>query len=316
VRIDGGLGNQMFQYAAAKATALRLGADLLLDAGFNRLSERNGRIFMLKLFQNITEKEASTADVIKLFPALGVCDGIKGMSSSLPRRVLARIFRHIFYGLGMMPECGARAKEHSFPLRFSKVYFQRGSEYYADSIPDNIYMLGNWESEKFFDGIKTQIRSAYSFDASFYDSPLYRQLSLEQSVSIHVRRGDKVNHKRLFPSDLNFIVSAVRVMLSKLSDPVFYVFSDDISWCKKNLPCMLNMPLNFVENHEIKDAFKDMFFMSQCKHNIIGPSTFSWWAAWLNPNPNKIVIAPHQNLWTSSKRGGVNLLPQEWLVLK
>jgi hypothetical protein len=325
-RIEGGLGNQMFQYAAGKATALRLGVNLLLDTSFyNKIAELNGRIFMLNSFRNITEKEASTGDAMKLYPALTICDRVMGKSATMPRRTLSKILRYVFYGLGVMPERKKiAALKHptgdSFlaPVPFSRVYFQRSSEYYADfnSIPDNTYMIGNWESEKFFDGIKTHVRSIYSFNAALYESPLYRRLNSEQSVSIHIRRGDKVNHKMHFSSDLNYVASAARVMRSKLSDPVFYVFSDEILWCKENLPHMLNMPLRFIEDHGIDDACKDMFFMSQCKHNIVGPSTFSWWAAWLNPNPNKIIVAPHQKLWAPDIPGGTNLLPQEWLTLE
>jgi hypothetical protein len=324
VRVSGGLGNQMFQYAAGKATALALGVELLLDPDYDKFTERNGRFFMLNFFRGILDREVSATNAIKMFPALAFYSGIR--RKSLTIRALGKIFRHIFYGLGMQANnvdwAGTTehplATEHLFSILSSKVYFQKASEFYDDfdSIPDNTYMIGYWESEKFFDSIKTRIRSIYSFDAALYESPLHRQLNFEQSVSIHIRRGDKVNHKTLFPSDLNYVASAARIMRSKLGDPVFYVFSDDIPWCKENLPHMLNMPLSFVEGHEAKDACKDMFFMSQCKHNIIGPSTFSWWAAWLNPNPNKIVVAPHQKLWDLNKPGGSNLLPREWLALE
>ena len=111
-------------------------------------------------------------------------------------------------------------------------------------------------------------------------------------------------------------MSAVNVVESRIESPVFYIFSDDIPWCMKNLPSLMKRPLRFAENRpETDNVLTDMFLMSSCQHNIIGPSTFSWWAAWLNPNPSKIVVAPHPKLWFRDTSGRSDLLPDSWIIV-
>jgi hypothetical protein len=327
VRLMGGLGNQMFQYAAAKTVALRLNVELLLDIGaYNKITEALGRFFALDFFKNINEKVASTSDVMKLYPWLAIHNRLRGTSASMTKQVLSLALRGCFYCLNLLPKSFGKAAfltplkndKPLAPIRFSRVYFQ-GEEPYNhkfNSISDNTYMIGHWESEKFFYSVKTQIKSIYSFDNSFYELPLWGKLYSEQSVSIHIRRGDKIRHATCLPSDMAYILSAVQIIKSKINAPVFYVFSDDIGWCKENLPNLLKERLHFVENHDNKGLYRDMFLMSQCKHNIIAPSTFSWWAAWLNPHLEKIIIAPHPKLWGKDTSGFMDFLPSEWIALK
>jgi hypothetical protein len=204
-------------------------------------------------------------------------------------------------------------------IPYSRAYFQKGDGYDAGfaAIPDDVYAIGIFESEKYFIDFAEPIRRAYSFAPSLQELPLYAEISSNQSVAVHIRRGDKVESKTHRASDMNYVLSAVGIAEARIESPVFYVFSDDIPWCRKNLPSSIKGPLHFAENCSGTDpVLADMFLMSNCKHNIIGPSTFSWWAAWLNPNPGKIVVAPHPKLWGYDSSERSDLLPDSWIVVK
>jgi hypothetical protein len=115
---------------------------------------------------------------------------------------------------------------------------------------------------------------------------------------------------------MDYLSSAMNIVESQIENPIFYIFSDDIPWCMKNLPSLMKRPLRFPENPPgIDSVLTDMFLMSNCRHNIRGPSTFSWWAAWLNSNPDKIVAAPHPKLWFRDTSGRFDLLPNKWITV-
>jgi hypothetical protein len=205
-------------------------------------------------------------------------------------------------------------------IPLSNVYSKNAQEYNPDfyNIQDNTYLRGYFESGKFFSNIKDKINEFFIFGGQFNNHPLLSRMKSEQSVSIHIRRTDKANNDGFFlPTDIGYLKTATQILKSKINDPIFYVFSDDIEWCKDNLPHLLDEHMNFIDDQP-GDAgmYKDMFLMSQCKHNIIGPSTFSWWGAWLNANPEKIIIAPHKKLWYRDPPDQFDLIPDEWLVLE
>ena len=133
---------------------------------------------------------------------------------------------------------------------------------------------------------------------------------LKNHISLHVRRGDYLKSENLnyFNTlDENHYLNAIELLRNKinLNNYTFNIFSDDINWCKKNLN--LNVKLNFIEN---EDELFDFLAMKSCSHNIIANSTFSWWAAYLNDNSNKIVVAP--KFWFTDKNRTFNY-PQNWL---
>jgi hypothetical protein len=316
----------MFQYAAAKAAAARLGVKLSLDTGaYNAVSEHKGRAFLLDRFFNVTEEKARPQDVMKLYPWVAVYDRLKGKRASIPGRIASKAFRYLCYGLRVMPKRlnGSALKtpvnaQSLALIPYSRVYFQRGSGYDAGfaAIPDNVYVVGGFESEKYFAGFAEHIRLAYSFAPLLSELPLYAEISSNQSVAVHIRRGDKAKSKKHMVSGMNYLLSAVNIVESQIENPTFYIFSDDIPWCMKNLPSLMERPLRFSENRPgVDDVLADMFLMSSCRHNIIGPSTFSWWAAWLNSNPGKIVVAPHPKLWFRDTSGRSDLLPDKWIIV-
>jgi hypothetical protein len=211
------------------------------------------------------------------------------------------------------------------------VFAQPHYHYYPDwlNLPDDLYLSGYFQSEKYFGTIQDKIRQWYTPSKPLDDknAALLAEMKTKESVSLHVRRGDytAASFNSFFgtlPDD--YYQRAVAHINQQIKAPAFYIFSDDIAWCKANLK-VGDSPV-FVDHNRGDDSFKDVLMMSGCKHNIIANSSFSWWGAWLNADPSKTVIAPtkwfNQSYYTG--KGNVyptryyntsDLIPPGWLRL-
>jgi len=142
-----------------------------------------------------------------------------------------------------------------------------------------------------------------------------QKIKEKNSVSLHIRRGDYLTMQKAIDTigvcPLDYYDKAIREITRKIKNPTFFIFSDDINWVKENLKT--NSPTIFVSGGKLKD-YEELILMSKCKHNIIANSSFSWWGAWLNNNPNKIVIAPKKWFKDTSKNTR-DLIPESWLKL-
>lgn len=176
------------------------------------------------------------------------------------------------------------------------------------------FMGGTWQSPKYFACAKQDVLDTFCFDRSLI-SPytrdiLHRIETAPCSVSLHIRRGDYLKPefealgKCCTP---DYYGRAIRYMTERTESPVFFVFSDDMDYVRENIRTG-NMV--YVDGNRGKDSWQDMFLMSMCRHNIIANSTFSWWGAYLNVHPDKIVIAPRQ-WWYYLERDDVT--PEEWI---
>lgn len=162
-----------------------------------------------------------------------------------------------------------------------------------------VYHKGFYQSEKFFSSVKQLVRNTFVFDekkASEKTKKAMEQIDGDKhAVSIHVRRGDYLQQKNWETSgcvcQLPYYKNAVREMGRLVESPSYYVFSDDISWVKENLPLEKAV---YVDWNTGRDSWQDMMLMSHCRHHIICNSTFSWWGAWLNPRPDKHVLVPER----------------------
>ena len=159
--------------------------------------------------------------------------------------------------------------------------------------PESAIYYGFWQTEKYFLDIKDEIMETFKFPK--INDPINLVFSEEMkstnSVSIHIRRGDYLNYSlHNFLTDV-YYNNAISHIKQHVKDPVFFIFSDDIEFCKK---CFKGDDFYFIDHNKGDKAFRDMQLMSLCKHNIICNSTFSWWGAWLNQNPDKIVISPNK----------------------
>ena len=142
-----------------------------------------------------------------------------------------------------------------------------------------------------------------------------QEIIATESVSLHVRHGDYVTNADTNSfhgvCSLDYYKNAVSKIKQEMPLP-FFIFSDDIIWAKENLDFIGNM--TFIEYNGATPDHEEMYLMSLCQHNIIANSSFSWWGAWLNQNPNKIIIAP-QNWFNDVSLDTKDLIPNEWIRL-
>ena len=300
VRITSGMGNQMFMYAAGLATALRLGTELVLDiSSFNSYlsnpSSRADRPYQLSCFPEITERKASFLDMWKLSPGLAVLNIIHSKPVK-KYHLCRRILRKAIILLNLAPVGYhyivniQKDAQFPYPYKFSRICIQNST--YKDKfseIPDNTILTGYWESEYYFAGYADAVRKKFHFPPECFDPVLSEKVRSCNSVAVHIRRGDKVNNGAYGASNLNYLSHALANIAALTDKPEFFVFSDDLEWCRENLHKAHEAEYHFIDG---QTAAQDMALMSICKHVIMGPSTFSWWGAWLNENPHKVVIAP------------------------
>lgn len=162
----------------------------------------------------------------------------------------------------------------------------------------NVYYDGYWQHEEYFKDIRGIIIKAFAFPA-FRDDKNKKILDLiehQNSVSIHVRRGDYLNHPYFKGiCGVDYYRVAITYMMKKVKPEVFLVFSNDVKWCEQKLQMYFEgVRVIYVDWNKGENSYKDMQLMSCCKHNIIANSSFSWWGAWLNSNPKKVVVAPQK----------------------
>jgi hypothetical protein len=189
----------------------------------------------------------------------------------------------------------------------------------------HVYLDGFWQSEKYFLSIKDLIKESFSLDhfASDVDPVFLETIGNKNSISVHVRRGDYVsnNISNEFHGlcSMSYYENAFKYIHDNIRDPYFFVFSDDIEWCRKNLNLSSNDAF-FVTNKGPQAAFKDLYMMTKCKHHIIANSSFSWWGAWLGKTTeNEIVIAPEE--WFNKKSrwyaqylfSTKDMIPERWI---
>lgn len=267
IRINGGLGNQMFQYAfGLKLQYLHPDENVLFDLkdfrGYNRSYELE-YVFGLKLPQ------PSFFQLCRLtFPF---------SENAFPGNHLYR-FR----------------KKYK-----TEVYDEQEFRYCEEilNLPGDHYYMGYWANEGYFSDIRDKILDAFTFRRPLCQksNEYLEQIKHSNSVSIHVRRGDYLRIK-LFQGicELDYYEKAINYIKNNVENPHFFIFSNDIQWCKENILNCTDGHYTTVELNDPLNNYVDMQLMSCCKHNIIAHSTFSWWAAWLNRHPEKIVVAPYR----------------------
>lgn len=259
VKIYGGLGNQMFQYAFALSLASRTGDRVYIDSSDVQSDRLHNGYELSRLF-DLRLPEADQRDVKRL--------------STRPRGLISR----------------ARRKYFTKPTHIidKKYAFQR--ELY--DLDGDFYFEGYWQSEKYFADIEDSIRKTFAFVQALDERSLSALRSLPRPiVGLHVRRGDFTKHQNLNICTPTYYAAAMSEMCRSDAALSFMIFSEDIEYCRKNLDFKDN-PVVFVDWNTGADSWRDMALMSMCDHNIIANSSFSWWGAWLNQNPGKIVIAP------------------------
>lgn len=153
---------------------------------------------------------------------------------------------------------------------------------------------GFWQLERYFHDCEDEVRKAFTFkNVDNHNMEMGSQMKSVNSVSIHFRRGDYLKIPRLMVCDDAYYKNAINFIIEHVENPVFYVFSNDVEWSREFME-NLHVRFEVMDFNQGKDSYKDMFLMSQCKHNIIANSSFSWWGAYLNSFPPKIVVSPKE----------------------
>ena len=185
------------------------------------------------------------------------------------------------------------------------------------NVPRDCYLVGYWQSEKYFRSAALGIRADFTFKSSLANrnAELAEQIGQANAVSLHVRRGDYAKNPKTNAThglcSLDYYRAAIQYVSNRVEQPCFFIFSDDIAWVKDNLK--IDFSCQYVDHNHGTKSYNDMHLMSLCQHHIIANSSFSWWGAWLNPSPEKIVIAPKK--WFANKNNIKGLFPQGWVSL-
>lgn len=285
--LRGGMGNQLFQYAIGRQLAEKHRTTLLMDTHF-LLDRRPRKDFVFRDYDlgifNIQENFA-TPKISNTYgehrPAV-----IKAMQKIIRKRKLEYIAE----------------KGFAFDERVAQA-------------PDNCYLAGFWQSEKYFKDIEAIIRKEFSLkiESSPQVLAFKKQLLNDNAVCLHVRRTDFVNNPAHGTMNNDYYLAAESIILQQHPNVTVYVFSDDIEWCKANL--QLKSPMVFVENDLAGEKASGHFsLMWSCNHFIIPNSSFSWWAAWLGTHPQKIVVAPRK-WFLSGNLDTSDLLPESWIKI-
>ncbi len=285
-RLMGGLGNQMFQYAVGRALSRQHKCRLYLDKSFllQQAQTHTPRAYELDVFR--IEEEFADEDMIA---------SITQNERSFIRRQFISIL-----GNPIVREGGSKFLPH------------------LNTLQPPLYLDGFWQDERYFQSIADTIRQDFTpfLAPSGKNAELLEQLKSVTAVSLHVRRGDYVSNANTaaFHGNLTtaYYQQAVALLQKKLGAIHLFVFSDDVNWVRFNMP--FNVPTTYIDHNTGRDSHWDLCLMKNCNHHIIANSSFSWWGAWLNPSPQKIVIAP-RHWFADVNAGGNEIVPSNWLRL-
>jgi hypothetical protein len=288
-QLMGGLGNQMFQYAAARALAYGRGADFALDvSGYAAQTLRTYKLGHL----NVREQLA-TADQ--------VAEVTRTSASGLPQTLFLLSQRlRPYYKRSVVKEY-----EHNY-LHFDPHW---------SKLPPDVYLIGYWQNERYFSNIADILRSEFTPRTvlSGQSENVLRDIQSTVSIGVHVRRGDYVSDNRTHDlhgtCSVEYYEKCATRLLDIIPDAVFYVFSDDAAWAAEHL--RLRSATVVVDHNGSDRDYEDLYLLSRCQHFIVSNSTFAWWGVWLSPNPGKKVFAP-QRWFAIDKYDTSDFIPADW----
>ena len=284
VSLRGGLGNQLFQYAAARRLSIVRGVPLRLDLDWYRNTPRSN-----------TKREYELRHY--------------GISAAPVNPVEARWCRL---------HHGRVTRRLPFLPRRWRHYRESGFEFEPDvlSLASDVYLDGYWQSFLYFSDIRDTLRAELTLQQSL--SREANQLAAEivsaayTPVSVHIRRGDYVTHPSAASMhgvcSVDYYADALGLMAARVENLKFFVFSDDISWARANL--QFPGAAQFIDYESPCRVVEDLYLMSQCEHHVISNSSFSWWGAWLSGATDGCVLAPKR--WFADGRSTESLVPKAW----
>ncbi len=288
VELTGGLGNQLFQYAAARAVAHRNGVPLKLDLSW--FEKHPQRTYALDGFM-IDAGIATREEIAEL----------------RPRRWSFR------WAAGQVSE-RMRPRTHRRLIRERKRRFDPT----LLNAKGNVYLIGYWQSEQYFADVTELIRGELIFRTppDGRNAEFFARIGATDSIGLHIRRGDYVTDPILRDiygtPDLQYYARALTRITERTNANHIFVFSDDIQWARENLVTAL--PVEFVCHNGPGKEIEDLRLMSRCHHHVIANSSFSWWGAWLAERPGQLVVAPDP--WFRDRKWEPeDIVPERWITL-
>jgi hypothetical protein len=281
--LQGGLGNQLFQYAAARYLSVKQNhRDIFFHSFF--YSYVKNRSFLLDRFNTIGKIGAFT-DYPSFFPA------------TLP--LVGKLYFEIYRSLA--------SKKWKFYTEVGDFQFDQK----LSQQKGNIFLKGFWQTALYAEEIRPILQKELTLKEGLPDKAqrYLKDIQNSNSVSLHVRRGDYVNNPQFPACDLSYYHQAIEYVQSKIKDPHFFIFSDDQAWVQENFQNFENKTFVTQAGEEV-DEFG---LLSKTKHTIIANSTFSWWAAWLATSDKQIVVAPYP--WRTGKENAEELYLKKWIRL-
>lgn len=297
ILFSGGLGNQLFQYA------------------FFLAKQRAGdRSLAYNTYSICREGLANGFELPRLF---GLSGSDEAEDTGLVRWVRKLLIFQRRQGLAVLCRCLLRATEWLAGIRVVKEsdYSTFHPEYLNEPSRPTLY-FGFWQTACYFDAFEERIRQLYTFDERLVgqrNKDLLTSLQGKETVSIHIRRGDFYTqaNENLYGgiASPTYYERSIAYLETQVKHPVYLVFSDDPQWAKAHLPLPEAIVVDWNQG---QDSWQDMYLMTQCRHNIIANSTFSWWGAWLNACPNKVVVAPKRFLNCFETP---DIYPDDWTLI-
>jgi hypothetical protein len=293
VKLMGGLGNQMFQYAAARRLALRHGTSVAVDLSYFQHCPEGDTPRRYELGKLCVQARIATPLEAAELSGLDLTASMR--LKMMGRRLLGNSLTRSFY-----PEA---------PDRFCHEVLD---------LPDNVYLYGYWQSVDYFadvaDILRTELQVRTAPEGRNLE--LSAQICATESVAVHFRCGDYVSSAKTaaFHGALaeNYYQRAVEELSRRVVNPHFYVFSDDPDWVRRSIT--FSVPTTIIDHNPPDQGHEDLRLISLCRHAIIANSSFSWWGAWLIDYPAKFVIAPRR--WFTDGRAVSGLLPETWTTLE
>ena len=291
-KLQGGHSNQLFQYATGRALAARHGVELVMDVRwFDAIAEGDTRrafeLEQYSLDQNLVDGRSLALR--------------ESTSRAFPLR-------------GLLPRASRRG-----PTLVPYRQLGNGYDPRVLSLPDNSYLEGWWQDERYFSEIRATLLAELQLRSSVNgrNAEVLRQIRNGASVSMHVRRGDYVTNPAATSFHGVLGIGYYEAALEELSrrtglrEPNLFVFSDDIEWCKRHL--RIPQRMHFVDG--ANSGAEDMHLMRHCDHHIVANSSFSWWGAWLGEHPAKVVVAPKRWFKDHDANTETGIVPPSWVRL-
>lgn len=288
VRVWGGLGNQMFQYALGYAMAKRNNTELVLDMSF----------FYQKHNSWTTER---TPDLLEL--PIDKCKLVNRNNEISP---LLHILQNPYVNYAIR-----RILPIAFPIG-KYTYVKESKLEFLPSIikmkGKNVYFDGYWHCDQYFDSYRGDLQKQFvakePLILNYYNEHKQGKVN---TVAVHIRRGDYVSQNNPNVRGIEYYLKAMDYIKEKIDNPLFYIFSDDLDWVVKQFGKREDIVL--VNKEKTLTDIQEFQMISLCDHQIISNSSYSWWGAWLNDNPKKIVICPAK--WEGKK----DMMLDEWVKI-